>query len=95
MLVEKLKALPGIIFAPGPVPCGCPGGFGILSFRFEHVSSFDLAAALANEKIYVRSGHHCRLDSSEEEDYIRVSMQIYNKPEDIEILVRTLENLVA
>lgn len=104
LLVEKLKPLPGIIFAPGPVPCGCPGGYGILSFRFEHVSSFDLASALANEQIHVRSGDHCRAERNAAhdngshdgfEDFIRVSMQVYNTADDVEILARTLEALVS
>ena len=103
MLVEKLMPMPGIIFSPGPVTCGCPGGFGILSFRFEHVSSFDLASALANEQIYVRSGDHCRAEGRQNkgttgdsfEDFIRVSLQVYNTATDIDILVRTIEELVS
>jgi cysteine desulfurase/selenocysteine lyase len=103
LLVEKLKPLPGVIFAPGPVTCGCPGGFGILSFRFEHVSSFDLASALANEQIHVRSGDHCRAgqrqyhDAGSDgfEDFIRVSMQVYNTPGDVDTLAHTLEELVS
>ncbi len=94
-LVDGLSAIPGIVFAPGPVPCGCPGGFGILSFRFEQASSFDIASALANENIFVRSGIHCRADERNSEDFIRVSMHAYNTLEDLDIFIQTLSEVVA
>jgi Selenocysteine lyase len=94
-LVEGLSSLPGIVFGPGPVTCGCPGGFGIVSFNFEFASSFDVAAALANENIHVRSGAHCRADHASSDDLIRVSLQVYNTRSDVDILVQTLEELLG
>lgn len=94
-LIEGLSSLPGVVFGPGPVTCGCPGGFGIVSFNFEFASSFDVAAALANENIHVRSGAHCRADQANSDDLIRVSLQVYNTRSDVDILVETLEELLG
>ncbi len=94
-LVKSLSKLPGILFSPGPVTCGCPGGFGILSFRFEQAQSLDVASALADEQIQVRSGMHCRVDTTTSEDFIRVSVHAYNTPEDVQILCESLRAMTA
>lgn len=94
-LVAGLSKLPGIVFSPGPVTCGCPGGFGILSFRFEQAQSLDVASALADEQIHVRSGLHCRVEQTTSEDYIRVSMHAYNTPDDVQILCESLHTMIS
>lgn len=94
-LILELSTLPGIVFAPGPVTCGCPGGFGILSFRFDQAESLDIASALAYEKIYVRSGLHCRAERTNSDDFIRVSMHAYNTVEDIQILTESLRGILS
>jgi cysteine desulfurase/selenocysteine lyase len=94
-LVASLSTLPGIVFSPGPVTCGCPGGFGILSFRFEQAQSLDIASALADEQIYVRSGLQCRDDQENSEDLIRVSMHAYNTPDDVQILTDSLRAMIS
>lgn len=94
-LVAGISKIPGVVFAPGPVPCGCPGGFGILSFRFEQASSSDVASALAEERICVRAGVHCRADAQTSEDFIRISMHGYNTSDDVQILADTLRQIVG
>jgi cysteine desulfurase/selenocysteine lyase len=94
-LVSALSGLPGIIFSPGPVTCGCPGGFGILSFRFEQAQSLDIASALADEQIQVRSGLHCVATADNSEDFIRVSMHVYNDVRDIQILSDSLRSMIS
>lgn len=96
-LIKHLSTLPGIVFAPGPVTCGNPGGFGILSFRFKQAESMDIASALAYDRIYVRSGMHCRASTGNAlpEDFIRVSMHVYNTLEDIVILTESLRSILA
>lgn len=94
-LINNLSTLPGIVFSPGPVTCGCPGGFGILSFRFEQAESMDIASALAYEQIHVRSGAHCRASGEAKEDFIRISMHAYNTVEEIGILTESLRSILA
>ncbi|HMO23905.1 MAG TPA: aminotransferase class V-fold PLP-dependent enzyme, partial [Candidatus Melainabacteria bacterium] len=62
-LYKEIKDIPGIIFSPGYGLCGCPQGFGILSFCFDQVSTSDLAFALDAENIMLRSGDHCQTKS--------------------------------
>lgn len=92
-LWQRLKELPGIEFAPGIGICGCFHGWGILSFRFEQLSSSDLSFALDEDKIFVRSGDHCTYLSEQAEsqdDFIRVSMHLYNDKDDVDQFVDVL-----
>lgn len=92
-LWQRLKELPGIEFAPGIGICGCFHGWGIVSFRFEQLSSSDLSFALDEEKIFVRSGDHCTYlseDSESADDFIRVSMHLYNDKDDVDQFVDVL-----
>lgn len=90
ILYEGLKQLPGIDFAPGPGICGCPDGSSIIAFRFEHISTADLAAMLDGENIYVRSGDHCLTKPGDGDDYIRVSLHAYNSEAEINQLLDIL-----
>lgn len=91
-LLAKLKELPGIEFAPGIGICGCTKGFGIISFKFKNMESSDLAAFLDSEDIEVRAGDHCRGLKEDGDDYIRVSLQIYNTVEEIDYFAEVLED---
>lgn len=91
-LWQKLTTLPGIVFAPGIGICRCDSGFGIISFRFEQISSLDLTFMLDAEQIFVRAGDHCSEKKHEEDDYLRVSMHAYNTREEIDQLVAILES---
>ncbi len=91
-LYEALKNLPGIDFGPGPGRCGCQGGYGIISFGIEGISVSDLGFMLDSEDILVRTGDHCIGKAGEQDQYVRVSMQVYNSEEEIDRLVETLED---
>lgn len=91
-LWQKLTALPGIVFAPGIGICRCDNGFGIISFRFEQISSLDLTFMLDAEQVFVRAGDHCSQKTNEEDDYLRVSMHAYNTREEVDQLVEILES---
>ena len=91
-LWQKLTALPGIVFAPGIGICRCDNGFGIISFRFEQISSLDLTFMLDAEQVFVRAGDHCSQKNNEEDDYLRVSMHAYNTREEVDQLVEILES---
>lgn len=89
-LYGKLKMLPGIEFSPGVDRCGCHRGFGIVSFRFEQVSTSDLAFLLDSENILVRTGDHCLSTAQEGDDYVRVSLHVYNDEAEIDRLIDVL-----
>ncbi|MBS2010769.1 MAG: aminotransferase class V-fold PLP-dependent enzyme [Cyanobacteria bacterium SZAS TMP-1] len=94
-LYGKLLKLPGIIFAPGMGICRCEAGFGIISFRFEQISNLDLSFVLDEENIFVRSGDHCTYARDTSEEYIRVSMHLYNTKDEIDQLIAVLEGVVG
>jgi cysteine desulfurase / selenocysteine lyase len=94
-LYSKLLELPGIIFAPGMGVCRCETGFGIIAFRFEQLSNLDLSFVLDAENIFVRSGDHCTYAKDHSEEYVRVSMHLYNSKEEIDQLVYVLEGAVG
>ncbi len=94
-LYDSIKQIPGIDFGPGPGRCGCPGGYGILSFRIEDISVSDLGFMLDSENILVRTGDHCVSRADEEDEYVRVSMQVYNTQEEIDTLIEVLEESVS
>ena len=99
-LYKEIKDIPGINFSPGYGLCGCPQGFGILSFCFDQASTSDLAFALDAENIMLRSGDHCQTKSLDEgggneQQYLRVSLQIYNTEEEIKELAQVLRHLVG
>ncbi|MBU6450684.1 MAG: aminotransferase class V-fold PLP-dependent enzyme [Cyanobacteria bacterium REEB67] len=90
-LYSKLRELPGIIFAPGMGICRCEAGFGIISFRFEQISNLDLSFVLDAENIFVRSGDHCTYARDQSEEYLRVSMHLYNSAEEVDQFIAVLE----
>jgi cysteine desulfurase/selenocysteine lyase len=94
-LYEGLKELPGIDFGPGPGRCGCPGGYGIISFRIEGIEVSDLGFMLDSENILVRTGDHCVSKASSEDEYARVSLQIYNTEEEIQAFMEVLEDSIS
>jgi cysteine desulfurase/selenocysteine lyase len=94
-LYNKLVNLPGIDFAPGMGICRCEAGFGIISFRFEQISNLDLSFVLDEESIFVRSGDHCTYAKDQTEEYVRVSMHLYNSRDEIDQLIAVLEGAVA
>lgn len=90
-LHDRLKSIPGIEFAPGIGVCGCRHGYGILSFRFAHAESADVAFMLDNEDILVRAGNFCHGKTDGGDPFIRVSMHIYNTQSEVDRLVDVLQ----
>lgn len=90
-LYGKLKSLAGIDFSPGVDRCGCHRGFGIVSFRFEQAATSDLAFLLDAAGILVRTGDHCLWKRGDGDDYIRVSLHIYNTEAEVDRLIELLQ----
>jgi len=71
---------------------------GVLSFVLDDVRTEDVGAALAQEGIAVRSGHHCAqpiLRRMGVESTVRPSLALYNTSEEIDALVAALLRLQA
>lgn len=94
-LYEGVKEIPGVDFGPGPGRCGCLGGYGILAFRIHEIAVSDLGFMLDSENILVRTGDHCVSKAGEEDQYARVSLQVYNSEEEIDTFVEVLEDSVG
>jgi cysteine desulfurase/selenocysteine lyase len=71
---------------------------GVLSFVLDGLRTEDIGAALDQEGIAVRSGHHCAqpiLRRFGLESTVRASLAPYNTPEDIDALVAALRRMQA
>lgn len=90
-LYDQLKNLPGLEFSPGFGRCGCPIGFGIIAFRLEEIATSDLAFVLDSENILVRTGDHCMSRAQKGDDYLRVSLHVYNTEAEIEQFIAVLK----
>ena len=90
-LFDNLSKLKGIIFNNGIAKAKCAVGFGIISFKFEDVSTSDIMQVLDDYNIIVRGGNFC---NSGNDDFIRVSLHIYNSKEDIDKLMVVLNSII-
>ena len=69
---------------------------GVLSFVIDDVRTEDVGAALSQEGIAVRAGHHCAqpiLRRFGVESTVRPSLALYNTREDLDALVAALLRL--
>lgn len=80
------------IFGPEPASRTC-----ILPFNLHDLSSDNVARRLSDEKILVRSGHHCTIPLMKEilrrAGTVRASGYFYNTEEEIENLISTVEEI--
>ncbi len=89
----------GLLTVPGLRLIGTAGEkAGVLSFVLDDVRTEDVGAALNQEGIAVRSGHHCAqpiLRRMGVESTVRPSLALYNTREEIDTLVAALLRLQA
>jgi SufS family cysteine desulfurase len=88
---ERLQRVPGLTMIGT-----APEKAGVLSFILDGVRTEDVGAALDQEGIAVRSGHHCAqpvLRRFGLESTVRASLAPYNTCEDIDALVAALQRL--
>jgi cysteine desulfurase/selenocysteine lyase len=88
---DALSTLEGVDFAPGFGRCGCPIGYGVISFRLEHIATSDLAFVLDAENIQVRTGNFCLSKRNQGDDYARISLHVYNTKAEIDRLIEVLK----
>lgn len=90
-LYDNLLSIDGIEFNKGIHTCKCKLGYGIISFKHTKVSSVEINEILNYYKIYVRSNNFCQKG---QDDFIRVSLNIYNTRKDIDKLIKVLKSIV-
>ncbi|SFC92768.1 aminotransferase class V-fold PLP-dependent enzyme [Streptomyces aidingensis] len=66
---------------------------GIVTFRHRDIDSGDLGFILFSHGFMVRSDSHCQGDEGERSGSVRVSLHVYNTPEEIDRLLAVLAAL--
>lgn len=92
-LYDKLKENKKIIFNKGINNCKCAIGYGIISFNIEKIDSSEVSQILEEYNILVRTGDFC--NTSNHENYIRVSLYIYNTLEEIDKFIEVINYLLS
>ncbi|MEA2700562.1 MAG: cysteine desulfurase / selenocysteine lyase, partial [Myxococcales bacterium] len=90
---EQLACVPGLRLIGT-----APDKAGVLSFVVDGLRTEDIGAALDQEGIAVRSGHHCAqpiLRRFGQESTVRASLAPYNTRADIDALVQAVLRLRA
>jgi cysteine desulfurase/selenocysteine lyase len=65
----------------------------LVTFRHRAIDSGDLGFILYSHGFMVRSDGHCQADGGEKEHSVRVSLHVYNTPEEIDRLLEVLAAL--
>ncbi len=68
----------------------------IIAFNFEDIHPHDVSSILDTEGIAIRGGHHCAMPLMKAlgiQASCRLSLYLYNTPEDIDALVKALEKV--
>ncbi len=94
-LVTQLQTLDHLVFVPRQRFRDTTHGYGLVSFRFEGLSSNEVGSVLEQEQIFVRTGDHCMSVPGENEDSIRVSLHLYNTKDEIDRLLQVLHHLLG
>lgn len=66
---------------------------GIVTFRHRGIGSNDLGFVLDSHGLMVRADGHCQARAGERESSVRVSLHVYNGPEEIDRLLSVLRGL--
>ena len=90
-LYDNLLNIDGIEFNKGIHFCKCNLGYGIISFKHNKISSEEINEILNYYKIYVRSNNFCQKGQDE---YIRISLNIYNNKNDIDKFIKVLKHII-
>ncbi|KJS63727.1 aminotransferase class V-fold PLP-dependent enzyme [Streptomyces rubellomurinus] len=63
---------------------------GIVTFRHRAIGSNDLGFVLASHGLMVRADGHCQARAGEADSSVRVSLHVYNTPEEVDRLLAVL-----
>lgn len=93
LAMEKLSVLPGIRII-GP-KAGQPRS-GLVSFAFQDVHAHDIVTFADQDGIALRGGHHCNQPLMRKlglTSTTRASFYLYNTPEEIDVLVASMQRI--
>lgn len=92
--IGRLSEIPGVTLY-GPENLDIRGG--ALSFNVDGIHPHDVGGVLDSEGVAVRAGHHCNEPLMKKLEMpsgtVRASFYIYNGPEDVESLVRSVKQV--
>lgn len=80
-----------IEFSKGINNTACKECYGILSFSFNSISSKEIGEILSENDIIIREENDCM---NIKENYLRISLGVYNTIEDVDILLDVLEKII-
>ncbi len=91
--LEQLQKFPQITLIG---PSDMRQRVGSVAFLYEGVHAHDVGQILDSEGVAVRSGHHCTMPLHKKFNWqatVRVSFQLYNTTEDIDVFVTALNKV--
>jgi len=94
--IEKLQQIPQIQIVGITEKGNLIERSGSVAFIYQGVHAHDVGQILDSEGVAVRSGHHCTMPLHRKFHWqatVRVSFQLYNTQEDIDVLVTALQKV--
>ncbi|MDD1656299.1 MAG: cysteine desulfurase [Methanomicrobiales archaeon] len=95
-MMEGLRRIAGVtLYGPGPGP----GRIGVVSFTMQGLHPHEVAHALSEQEIMVRSGHHCCMPLMDHlglpEGTVRASLHVYSSEGDVDRLVEAVQGVAG
>ena len=95
-MMEDLRRIAGVtLYGPGPGP----GRIGVVSFTMQGLHPHEVAHALSEQEIMVRSGHHCCMPLMDHlglpEGTVRASLHVYSSEGDVDRLVEAVQGVAG
>jgi cysteine desulfurase/selenocysteine lyase len=94
-LLTQLQTVEHLTFVPPKRFQRSTHAYGLVSFRFEGLSSSEVGSFLEQHQIFVRTGDHCMSAPGENEDSLRVSLHLYNTKDEIDRFLQNLRVLLC
>jgi len=95
-MLQGLRGIPGVTVYG---PAAGPGRIGVVSFTVEGLHPHEVAHALSEQEIMVRSGHHCCMPLMDSlglpEGTVRASLHVYSSGEDVDRLVGAVQGIAG
>ena len=95
-MIGGLQGIAGVtVYGPDPGP----GRIGVVSFTVQGLHPHEVAHALSEQEIMVRSGHHCCMPLMDHlglpEGTVRASLHLYSSEGDVDRLLEAVQGLAG